>query len=77
MKLIDEIKKAEEKAEKFKKEAEIEGQKLLEKERKNGEKEFTTLVDEKEKLLKEKLAEAKKIADNEIKKLQKEYEKHM
>ena len=75
MKLIEDIKKAEEKAEKLKQEAEIQGQKLLDKEHENGEKEFAGLDHEKEKLLEENLAQAKKSADKEIEKLQKEHEK--
>jgi len=75
MKLIEDIKKAEENAEKLKKEAEIQGQKLLDIEHENGEKEFTGLDNEKEKLLEENLAQAKKSADKKIEKLQKEHEK--
>ena len=75
MKLIEDIKKAEEKAEKLKQEAESQGQKLLDKEHENGEKEFAGLNHEKEKLLEENLAQAKKSADKEIEKLQKEHEK--
>ena len=75
MKLIEDIKKAEEKAEKLKQEAEIQGQKLVNIEHENGEKEFAGLDNEKEKLLEEKLAQAKKSADKEIEKLQKEHEK--
>ncbi|GAI60658.1 unnamed protein product [marine sediment metagenome] len=74
MKLIEDIKKAEEKAEKLKQEAKIQGQKLVNIEHENGEKEFAGLDNEKEKLLEEKLAQAKKSADKEIEKLQKEHE---
>jgi len=75
MKLIEDIKKAEETAEKLKKEAEIEGQSLLEKERESGKQKFAALDDEKEKLIKIKLAEAQKTADGEVAKLKKEHEK--
>ncbi len=75
MKLIEDIKKAEDRAEKLKKEAEIEGQKLLEKERESGKQKFAALDIEKERLAKTKLAEAKKTADGEIAKLKKEHEK--
>jgi len=75
MKLIEDIKKAEEKAENLKKEAEIEGQRLLEKERESGKQKFAALDNEKERLAKIKSAEAKKTADGEIAKLMKEHEK--
>ena len=70
MKLIDEIKTAEENAEKSRKEAEKKGQRILEKEREHGEKELGSLIEERERLLGKNLAEANKTADLEIKKLQ-------
>lgn len=73
MKLIDEIKKAEEEAEQLKKNAEIEGQKLIEGERECIKKDLAALEQEKEKLLKKSLQEAKMAADEAIKKLQMEY----
>lgn len=77
MKLIEDIKKAEEKAENLKKKAEIEGQQLLEKEREGGKERFADLDHEKEKLMKRKLADAKKVADSKIAKLDKEHEKNI
>jgi V/A-type H+-transporting ATPase subunit G/H len=67
MKLIDDIKKAEEKAEKIKKEAEIEGQKLLEKERDSAARAFAELDEYQNKLAAEKLAQAGEKADKDIK----------
>lgn len=66
MKLIDDIKKAEEKAEKIKKEAEIEGQKLLEKERDSASRAFAELSEYKNKLTEKKLAQAGEKADKDI-----------
>jgi V/A-type H+-transporting ATPase subunit G/H len=66
MKLIDDIKKAEEKAEKMRKEAEIEGQNLLEKEKNNASKAFAQLEVYRDKLTEKKLAQAKEKADKDI-----------
>jgi hypothetical protein len=75
MKLIEEIKKAEEKGEILKKNAEIEGQQLLDKAREMGEKEITNLDAVKEKMTEKELAEAKKIIDAEMRKLDAEQSK--
>ena len=74
MKLVEDIQKAEEKAEKLKKKAETEGQKLLEDEREHAKKELAALDEEREKLLEKSLQEAKTIAHEETKNLQKEYD---
>lgn len=73
MKLIDEIKKAEEKAEKIRKEAEIEGQKLLEKERANAAKNLAQLDDHRDKVTEKKLAQAKQEADHDIERLEQQH----
>ena len=74
MKLIDEIKKAEEKAEKIKKEAEIEGQKLLEKEQSNASTEQAQLGEYKEEITEKKLTLAREEADKDIEKLNKNHQ---
>ena len=74
MKLIDEIKKAEEKAEKMKKEAEIEGQKLLERVRDNASNAFAQLEVYREKLTEKELAQAKEKADKDIKVLEQKHQ---
>jgi vacuolar-type H+-ATPase subunit H len=74
MKLIDEIKKAEEKAEKKRKDAEIQGQKLLEKEQENAAQDMAALNEHKEKLTQKKLAQAREQADKDIKDLDKKHQ---
>jgi V/A-type H+-transporting ATPase subunit G/H len=74
MKLIEEIKKAEEKADKMKKEAEIEGQKILEKERDNASKAFAQLEEYKDRLIEKKLTQAKEKADKDIKVLDQQHQ---
>lgn len=74
MKLIDDIKKAEEKAEKIRKNAEIEGQNLIEKERDNASKAFSELRAHKDKLAAKKLAEAEEKANKEINSLDQKHE---
>jgi V/A-type H+-transporting ATPase subunit G/H len=74
MKLIEDIKKAEEKAEKLKKEARDTGEELLEKARKTSEEALAALDEAREKLIKDKLAEARMAAEKEIKKAKKTHE---
>ena len=73
MKLIEDIKKAEEQAEKLKQDAEKKGRSLIEQEREKGEKQLTSLNEFRKELMEKKIAEAKRDADNEIKKLEQEY----
>lgn len=73
MKLIEDIKKAEEQAEKLKNDAEKKGRSLIEQEREKGEKQLTSLNEFRKELMEKKIAEAKRDADNEIKKLEQEY----
>ena len=77
MKLIDEIKKAEERAEKMKKDAEIEGQKIVEQERENARRSMAALDEEREKLTADKLKRARDAAEKDIKKLQKEHDENI
>ncbi|UCC12117.1 MAG: hypothetical protein JSW02_00875 [candidate division WOR-3 bacterium] len=77
MKLIDEIKKAEERAEKMKKEAEIEGQKIIEQERESARRSIAALDEEREKVTVAKLKQARDAAEKEIKKLQKEHDENI
>jgi len=74
MKLIEDIKKAEEKAENLKKEAQHKGEELLEKTRKTSEKALAALDEIREKLLKDKLAQAHTMADKEIEKAKRAHE---
>jgi vacuolar-type H+-ATPase subunit H len=69
MKLIEDIKKAEEKGEISKKNAEIEGQRIIEKAREKGEKEIAALDSDKEKLMEKELVKAQKKIDAEIEKM--------
>ena len=69
MKLIEEIKKAEEKGENLKKNAKIEGENLIEKTREKGEKELVALDEAKDKLIEKELAKAHKKIDVEIEKM--------
>ena len=69
MKLIDDIKKAEEKGENLKKNAEIEGQKLIEKAREKGDKEIAALESDKEKLLEQEMVRAQQKIAAETKKM--------
>jgi vacuolar-type H+-ATPase subunit H len=69
MKLIEDIKKAEEKGENLKKNAEIEGQQLIEKARSKGDKEIAALDSDKEKLLEKDMAKAQKKIAAEINKM--------
>lgn len=75
MKLIEEIKKAEEKAENLKKDAEKKGRFMIEQEREKSEKQLVLLSETRESLMEKKIAEAKKDADKDIKKLEQEYNK--
>ncbi|UCD06363.1 MAG: hypothetical protein JSV98_03810 [candidate division WOR-3 bacterium] len=75
MKLIEEIKKAEEKGEILKKNAASGGQALIEKARKAGEEELTALDEWREKELKTALDKAQKNIDSEVKKIDAEHEK--
>ncbi len=77
MKLIDEIKKAEERAEKMKKEAEIEGQKIIEQERESARRSIAALDEEREKVTAAKLKQARDAAEKDIKKLQKEHDENI
>jgi len=74
MKLIDEIKKAEERAEKMKKDARDQGQKLVEQERENAKKSLAALDEEREKLTETKIAEARCAAETDMKKMQKAHD---
>ncbi|MGB7054138.1 MAG: hypothetical protein WBE28_02315 [bacterium] len=69
MKLIEDIKKAEEKGEILKKNAEIEGQQLIEKAREKGEKELAALDSDKERLMEKELVKAQKKIVAEIEKM--------
>jgi V/A-type H+-transporting ATPase subunit G/H len=69
VKLIEEIKKAEEKAEQLRKDAEKQGQGLLDVEQEKNKQALANLAHEKEDLFKVKLAEAKVEAEKEIAKL--------
>ena len=75
MDLIEEIRKAEKKAESIRKDAEIKGQKTVDEVKVNAEQEILALGQDQDRLLKKELAEARKIAEKEIDKLQKECEK--
>ena len=75
MKLIEDIKKVEEKAENLKKDAEKKGRSMIEQERGKGEKQLVSLSETRENLMEKKIAEAKKDADKKIKKLEQEYNK--
>jgi len=77
MKLIEEIKKAEEKGEKFRKNAAIEGQNLIEKTREKGEKELADLDKIKDKLIENELIKAKKKIDAEVAKMDAQYEQNL
>jgi hypothetical protein len=69
MKLIEDIKKAEEKGEILKKNAEIEGQQLIEKAREEGEKEIAALDSDKERLMEKELVKAQEKILVEIEKM--------
>lgn len=69
MKLIEDIKKAEEKGEILKKNAEIEGQQLIEEAREKGEKELAALDSDKERLMEKELVKAQKKIVAEIEKM--------
>jgi vacuolar-type H+-ATPase subunit H len=75
MKLIEEIKKAEEKGEILKKNALDEGQSLVEKAREKGEKDLAALDDFREKQLEKALDRAREIVDSEVAKIDAEHEK--
>lgn len=77
MKLIEDIKRAEEKAEKLKEKAREKGEKVLEKARKTGEDARAALAETREKLINDKLTEARTLADKEIKRAQKAHEAEM
>lgn len=77
MKLIEDIKKAEEKGEILKKNAEIEGQQLIEKAREKGEKELTTLDSDKERLMEKELVKAQKKIAAEIEKMATQHTKNL
>ncbi len=74
MKLIEEIKKAEEKGEILKKSAENNGQALLEKAREKGEKDLSALEEMKEKTLEKEIAQAQQVVKTEIAKIDAENE---
>jgi len=74
MKLIEEIKKAEEKGEILKKKAVSEGQSLVEKAQEKGEKDLAVLDDMKEKQLEKALDKAKQVVGAEITKIDAEHE---
>jgi F0F1-type ATP synthase membrane subunit b/b' len=74
MKLLEEIKEAEEKAENMKKNAEIEGQKLIERTRAQGEKDMSALDHSKDALLEQELNKTRKAIDKEIKNLAHQHE---
>jgi hypothetical protein len=73
MKLIEEIKKAEEKAENLKKKADTEGLNLIEAAEEEGKKKLNTLGQEEENLIKKKRKAAKEAADKDIAKLEQEH----
>jgi hypothetical protein len=75
MKLIEEIKKAEEKAEKLKKNADKEGQKLIEKERENAKKALAQAENDKEVLIDEIRAGVKSDVAKRTKEMEKEHKK--
>jgi vacuolar-type H+-ATPase subunit H len=77
MKLIEEIKKAEEKGEKFKKNAAIEGQGLIQKTREKGEEELAALDAAKDKLIEKELTKAKKKIDAEVAKMDAQHEQNI
>ena len=77
MKLIQEIKQAEEKGENLKKNAGIEGQKLIELTRDKGEKAIAALDKTKEQLLDKTLTEAQKTIRVEIGKMNTEHEQNL
>ncbi|MDH4210483.1 MAG: hypothetical protein OEV79_03455 [candidate division WOR-3 bacterium] len=74
MKLIEEIKKAEEKAEILKKNTVSEGQSLVEKAREKGEKDLAALDDLREKQLGKALDKAQQIVGSEVAKIDAEHE---
>ncbi len=74
MKLIEEIKKAEEKGEILKKNAVNEGQSLVEKAREKGEKDLAALDDLREKQLQRALDNAQQIVGSEVAKIDAEHE---
>lgn len=73
MKLIEDIKKAEEQAEKLKQDADKKGRSLIEQEREKGKKQLASLSETRGKLMEKKIAEAKRDADKETKKIEQEY----
>lgn len=75
MKLIEEIKKAEEKGEILRKNAATEGQSLVEKAREKGEKDLAALDDMKEKQLEKALDKAKQVVGAEITKIDAEHDR--
>lgn len=77
MKLIEEIKQAEEKGESFKKKAEIEGQNLIENTRKKGEKELVALEATRDKLIEKELTNAKRKIDGEVRKMEVRHEQNL
>jgi vacuolar-type H+-ATPase subunit H len=74
MKLIDEIKKAEEQGEILKKNADLEGQQLLQKTREKGAKDLAALDQAKDRLMEKELEKARKTIDTEMVKIKAEYE---
>lgn len=74
MKMLEEIKRAEEKGEAMKKDAELEGQRLLQQAREKGESALAALVGEKEERLARALQDAHAIAEAEIAKLDRAHE---
>ena len=74
MKLIEEIKKAEEQGEILKKNADLEGQQLLQKTREKGAKDLAALDQAKDNLMEKELQKARKTIDTEIAKIKAGYE---
>lgn len=74
MKLIEEIKKAEEQGELLKKNAALEGQKLVQKARERGDRDLAALDSARDKELEKELEKAKKTIDKKIANITAEYE---
>jgi len=77
MKLIEEIKKVEEKAEKLKKNAHEKGQRLVEEERESSKKALAAMDHEKETLIEKNLNKAKSEAEKKIDSMDKIHKKEL
>ena len=77
MKLIEEVKKTEQKAEKMKKDAEKQGQELLDTEHDKAKKAIIDLEQEQEIIIKKKRAEAAAQAEKRIAQLKQKYDKEL